>query len=1005
MLQINSLNQVGVASFALAQGQQPNPFMRLPEQGGGLCYIPLTVAPQPSWQTRPDVDPEPELADTPNLFMPLRLLRRLPDGQTQPLRSNCWLYIFQDGYLWREIRLPQGRQRNLLDVNLKKHAGENQRPAQCPSSEDLTLAYRVNGETPEYRLAFSEVQWSWQQIEALGGMHPEDFRSPEDSCDLQSEDTLSALEERTSLIPLSDEDIEDCRIHVLSGPSQPEFGDGPLMMPETITLPHLILSDVLQDARDLKHKQDELIALQNAGQQSQQTGPLALAQMIKELTDGGDPNELIQHLAPERYDQQLLAAWSTLEETLPEHLETAEQNLLALLQQAEFTISLSDYTNADDILVNEVGLAMFTQLTEHMFMPESLTWLSCILDHEQKDDHPVYAAARGENEALNQWLMRRTSEPDLPLPGEDDERLQGLDIADRIGLITRLPATFDSLVSKYAETRAHYFGNQVQKALDAVIVRFGDFIGKDRAAALALYTAPIELNQWQNHATVPARGAYYRYLSDNYPLAVAHLGKQQAFQIVPEGRSIGEWLRAFDESRTWQSVSLSILAPLLALNARFAFQKSRDTNWEHMDDTLSTVAATASFTAFVLEKIQRLMPKTQAMKLSSANKNRLTARGRIRAMSRLSIKQIASYVVFKVIMRTLIIVAGVAETALGIWHARRGFQSGNTGVMIGGGLEAVGAALLLASSLIVIGVIAAGPALWLFLIGIAIFAGGTTLRIFSEYSPLEQAVLHGWFGSRPYAVSNLPFRQPETSSTPQKDIEFYQATTNSLTQKTPIDWRQFEALDLQSESTEITKILFNFNAEIKVHRLEHEHSRWAVIRGAETHAIVELNVSLGAFSPVDSTLHGHLHIRGQEIPLEQCHVVELHNQSPAGQNQSLPPRGLRILTKVPERHVVGTFGRVSAELQLDPDGKGQLHIPEDPASYTWNYRAATLVNSENVGSMSQTKWAQLQALAVQSLDSRSEPQVLVQGPSGCEYQPRKTAQVCPLFSTSTIGVA
>src|SRR5690554_4730201 len=100
--------------------------------------------------------------------------------------------------------------------------------------------------------------------------------------------------------------IEACRVHVLTGPSQlktsaePQFKDS-----EELTLPHLLISDPLQDARELKEKQDELIALQNAGLESQQTGQLGLAQMIQELTANGDPLELEEHLASERYDQQL----------------------------------------------------------------------------------------------------------------------------------------------------------------------------------------------------------------------------------------------------------------------------------------------------------------------------------------------------------------------------------------------------------------------------------------------------------------------------------------------------------------------------------------------------------------------------------------------------------------------------------------------------------------------------------------------------------------------------
>src|SRR5690554_1781518 len=375
MQQIHSLSKQGSYSLDLAEGEKPNPQMMMLEQGGGKYHLPFTVKPQQTWVTRKATDPMPEPSEIPNIYMPVRLLRMKPDGSTQPLREACWLYVFQDGYLWREIRLPQGHMTMQLDVNLSRHAGKEQRPAQCLGDENLTLAYRVNGENPEYRLIFSEVQLSWSQIQALGGMHPEDPRNSE-SEDLQTSETLEALEQRSCLVPLTDEDIEDCRAQVLTGPSQPEASAEPQFKDsEELTLPHLLISDPLQDARELKEKQDELIALQNAGLESQQTGQLGLAQMIEELTTKGDPLALEEHLNPERYDQQLLDTWDSISEQLPERLEAAEQALLACLQQEAFTLAISDYMQSDDLLVNELGLTLFTQLIQHLVMPASLDWL------------------------------------------------------------------------------------------------------------------------------------------------------------------------------------------------------------------------------------------------------------------------------------------------------------------------------------------------------------------------------------------------------------------------------------------------------------------------------------------------------------------------------------------------------------------------------------------------------------------------------------------------------
>src|SRR5690554_6738219 len=168
MTQIRALRHSSITSFDFKEDLQLHrPGMRLPQQGGGHYLVPLTASQPTSWQTRATGDPLPEMADVPNLLMPVRLLRLKADGSTQPLRAACWLYVFQNGYLWREVRLPYGPMPLQQDVNLSLHAGKDQRPAQCLGGENLVLPYRINGENPEYRLAFSEVQWSWQQIQAF----------------------------------------------------------------------------------------------------------------------------------------------------------------------------------------------------------------------------------------------------------------------------------------------------------------------------------------------------------------------------------------------------------------------------------------------------------------------------------------------------------------------------------------------------------------------------------------------------------------------------------------------------------------------------------------------------------------------------------------------------------------------------------------------------------------------------------------------------------------------
>ncbi len=89
-----------------------------------------------------------------------------------------WLYIYINGFLWREIH-HAGFVSSFADVNLALHQGKpnGQRPATVESQGRLVvLPSRVNGEKTTIQICFSEVQWSWHQICFMGGMDEKDPR-------------------------------------------------------------------------------------------------------------------------------------------------------------------------------------------------------------------------------------------------------------------------------------------------------------------------------------------------------------------------------------------------------------------------------------------------------------------------------------------------------------------------------------------------------------------------------------------------------------------------------------------------------------------------------------------------------------------------------------------------------------------------------------------------------------------------------------------------------------
>ena len=104
-------------------------------------------------------------------------------AQVEALRPG-WVYVFVNGYLWRELEVNENG--TFSDVDLRTWQGcdggldHEGRPigrrATGTSQNYLELPYEIHGETPEVQVAFSEVQWSWKRIASLGGMDPEDPR-------------------------------------------------------------------------------------------------------------------------------------------------------------------------------------------------------------------------------------------------------------------------------------------------------------------------------------------------------------------------------------------------------------------------------------------------------------------------------------------------------------------------------------------------------------------------------------------------------------------------------------------------------------------------------------------------------------------------------------------------------------------------------------------------------------------------------------------------------------
>ncbi len=130
--------------------------------------------------TVPNDTPRPENPEAFDHFfipiIPKRYITAQPDKQQAADLREGWLYIFRNGYLWRELQVfSQG---TMKDVNLQVFQGQDVRSASGQNDSRVIVPYKVNGGLQTVQVAYSEVQWSWARINAMGGMNPDEKEEP-----------------------------------------------------------------------------------------------------------------------------------------------------------------------------------------------------------------------------------------------------------------------------------------------------------------------------------------------------------------------------------------------------------------------------------------------------------------------------------------------------------------------------------------------------------------------------------------------------------------------------------------------------------------------------------------------------------------------------------------------------------------------------------------------------------------------------------------------------------
>lgn len=95
-----------------------------------------------------------------------------------PVRKG-WIYLFKNEYLWRELEVVE--RSYLKDINLNEHQGMDERRAYGERDKRVVVPHMVDSKKQKIEICYSEVQWSWDYINTMGGMDPVDPRLKPDT--------------------------------------------------------------------------------------------------------------------------------------------------------------------------------------------------------------------------------------------------------------------------------------------------------------------------------------------------------------------------------------------------------------------------------------------------------------------------------------------------------------------------------------------------------------------------------------------------------------------------------------------------------------------------------------------------------------------------------------------------------------------------------------------------------------------------------------------------------
>lgn len=908
-----------------------------------------------------------------NILVPIAIKRLTRQQEITDLRPGCRLYLFRDGYLWRELEVGEFNRRTIgfRDINLAAFCGKDERIATCTLETHILMPFRMDGYEARWEMAFSETPWTWKNIESLGGLAPDDPRNTTGK-DCSTSAAHEARARRCTPITFSKEQLKNKETRLQEDKKRPghytthfRYASDIDWLNNDLTL---FMQDPLQEAREQKERHNALIDIHAHCQQSAVGGPLGLAGLIDDLIGEEDPHDLSGGTAIPSHEQlqRLLEQGARTRDVLPGYIEQAETELLPILQSEDFLIAMSDYTGSSDLRQRKLGVDHLAFLIDDLVAPESLAWLHDVFEGRVAE----LVLAKGEDEQVNQQLREHAEDRTWRA---DDPLLKGLPADAYTALALTAPRALEALLEAASKSYLAAAKGNPQSALEplAALMR--------RFSKLDLKVVSTQMRHWLPDPSVPLAGPY-RFAPAPLVEAIHKLGQRTALQLTL-GANLQETLHQLRNERGLRGVFMSVMGPLLLVDMALAWQAFNKE--ETTEKSLEFYADSAAFASFMIDQFKFWAgQRATFLENRSAINNQAGLQARARGKSNRS-----AALLKRLLPKALKIsnfIAAVSETALGAWRIGRGMRTGNLGVAAGGALEMSGGILLLLALTPVGG---ASLVLMAVLVGIS----GMIIRTFSEYSRLQKVIKYGWFGNFAYdgnalREENLAFTEMarglrEKISNYQYQVrlrlpERYAGQATSLRELQR--WRDhLPQINLEPEINAVNRELFRFDSGLCVHALDGNPL------GMANSYVVELNVRFGVFAPFNTALEGAIYVGDDCYPLSDCYLVEQFDR----QNQGRLI-GLRCMVEV-QHH-----SRVHSELRLDPAGDNYW-LPEEMAA-TNQWRADVSYYSgkiHNINSFPVQEWERLKVMARRKPYSDSPVSLVVDTGDSCETVQESMAKV------------